>query len=270
MGKTWRIILDNPEDAYYNMAKDEAILLSYKDTSTPVFRVYSWSSPSISLGYRQRAKEVLNIEACKKARVPFVRRVTGGGAILHYKEITYSIACGVGDLSLPRGVKDSYKALNAFLINFYSSFGLKACFSCDAAPNMKSQTVDFCFLGFEPFDILIDGRKIGGNAQRRLKSIIFQHGSIPFDINWQDVSCLFKNARNYSKAKSITLGEIITEEFNYSLLQKKLMDSFVETFGIDFRVEKTSQDEANTIKDLLTSKYSKRVWNLNDEKTRVA
>ena len=84
MGKTWRLILVQKCDGYYNMAVDEAMLLGYNSFKTPTLRVYGWDKPFISLGYNQNPKDILNL----KGEVPFVRRITGGSAILHHKELT--------------------------------------------------------------------------------------------------------------------------------------------------------------------------------------
>ena len=251
------------------MAKDEALLLSYKNNRMPAFRIYSWNIPSVSIGYRQKARDVLNIETCQKLEIPFVRRITGGGAILHHKEITYSLICGIDDLNLPKNVKDSYKTPNSFLINFYSMLRLKASFACDIDKDMESKPVDFCFAGFEPFDIVIEGKKAGGNAQRRSKNIIFQHGSIPLDINYDMVSCLFKG-RQRLETNIFCLKNIINKEKNYAFLRQELKYSFAETFNVRFKNIPASRKENNIIKNLIYSRYSKKTWNFNNEESVLA
>ena len=250
------------------MAKDETLLLYYKKNHTPVFRIYSWDTPAVSLGYRQKAEDVLDVDICRKSGIPLVRRITGGGAILHYKEITYSLICGINDLGLPRNVKDSYKALNSFLISFYSKLGLKASFACDIHGDIKSKPAELCFIGFEPFDIIIRGKKAGGNAQRRSKNIIFQHGSIPFDIDYTMLYRLFRNSGNLA-AKVFYLKKTLHEE-DYNTLQKVLKDSFAETFRVHFKDVPVSSEESNILEYLLSFKYSKETWNFNSEKNKLA
>ena len=271
MERTWRIILDKPKDAYYNMAKDEALLLHYKKSRLPVFRIYSWDTPSVSLGYRQKAEDVLNVNMCRRLKVPFVRRITGGGAIFHHKEITYSLVCERKSLGFPRGVKESYKLLNAFLINFYSKLGLKASFACDIYKDAGNKADEICFMSFEPYDIVIGGRKAGGNAQRRSRDIIFQHGSIPIDVDYTMLPYLFKDYRNL-RTDIFLIKNIVSKESRYNILQKKLMDSLAETFNVRFKNISADDEENSTIEHLLFSRYYKKEWNFNfnNEKTSVA
>ncbi|OPX28630.1 MAG: hypothetical protein B1H08_05570 [Candidatus Omnitrophica bacterium 4484_171] len=269
MERTWRIIADEPKDAYYNMAKDEALLFSYKKSRIPVFRIYSWDSPSVSIGYRQKARDVLNIKTCRKLKIPFVRRITGGGAILHNKEITYSIICSIDDLELSRRVKESYKALNSFLINFYKGFGLNASFACDIHKNIKPVPVDICFMGFEPFDIVIEGKKAGGNAQRRSKRIVFQHGSIPLEVDYAMMHSLFKDSKR-PETNIFCFKNIINERKNYGFLQESLKYSFAAAFNVRFKNIPMTSAENDILKDLLYSKYYKETWNFNNEKSVLA
>ncbi len=263
MGKAWRIILDSFYDPFYNMAKDEAILFSYKLNLVPTLRVYSWSFPSITLGYKQKAQEVLNIEKCYKENVPFVRRITGGGAILHCQELTYCIVCSKNDLEIPYNIKESYKRLNSFIIRFYKSLGLEAFFALENNPAIRAKRVDFCLSSCEPFDIVIDGRKIGGNAQRRLKDIIFQQGFIPFVVKWDLVQRLFKNNPLSSNLRTTSLNEIAGRNNEFISLCKTFIKTFIDTFRISFNFRDITDEEKTILNELIESKYTQDKWNLN-------
>lgn len=177
----WRLIdtgaLSGPE----NMALDEALLCSFDPLSRPVLRLYGWHPASISLGRFQKADEDLDVDSCRADGVPVVRRITGGGAIYHSDELTYSIICSPGQIPDARSIKDSFRVLTGFLLQFYRNLGLDALYAVDgcASGEKLGERTPFCFAGRESFDILVNGRKIGGNAQRRLKQVVFQHGSIP-------------------------------------------------------------------------------------------
>ena len=164
------------------MAIDEALLRSFDpESSLPVLRLYGWNPPALSLGRFQNAAEVLDLERCRADGVAVVRRVTGGGVIYHADELTYSLVCAPYQIPPASSVKDSFRVLTGFLLAFYRTLGLDAAYAVDAVPEgtRLGERTAFCFAGRESFDILADGRKIGGNAQRRLKGVIFQHGSIP-------------------------------------------------------------------------------------------
>ncbi len=262
MGKTWRLILDQKCDGYYNMAVDEAMLLGYNSFKTPTLRVYGWDKPFISLGYNQNPKDILNL----KGEVPFVRRITGGSAILHHKELTYSLVCSLEDLNLPKAVKASYRIICSFLRNFYSQVGLKASFANDL--NLKSQEIkknlgkykNFCFSNWQHFDLLVAGKKIGGNAQRRRKNIIFQHGSIPQEIDPAYIRRTIKDSGDL-KERTTSLEEVLGKSLNFNSLSLLLYSSFKLTFGVEFSQEKLLPPEKEKVVFLLKEKYKTKEWN---------
>lgn len=179
---SWRLIDTGPLDGPSNMAVDEALLACFDPArSRPVLRLYGWAPPAFSLGRFQKEAEVLDLERCAAAGVPVVRRITGGGVIFHAEELTYSIVCAPRHIPPAPSIKESFRVLTSFLLCFYGKLGIEARYAVDHFPpgTRLGERSQFCFAGKESYDILIDGRKIGGNAQRRLKDAIFQHGSIP-------------------------------------------------------------------------------------------
>ncbi|MDD2310841.1 MAG: lipoate--protein ligase family protein [Desulfuromonadaceae bacterium] len=178
----WRLIDTSPLSGAENMAIDEALLRSFDPaTSLPILRLYGWNPPALSLGRFQKAAEVLDLARCRADGVAIVRRVTGGGVIYHADELTYSLVCSPEQIPATGSIKDSFRVLTGFLLAFYRGLGLEPAYAADVVPegSRLGERTAFCFAGRESFDIIAGGRKIGGNAQRRLKGIIFQHGSIP-------------------------------------------------------------------------------------------
>ena len=179
---SWRIINTGALDGASNMAVDEALLCCFNPAhSRPVLRLYGWSPPTFSIGRFQQAGEVLDLEKCAAAGVPVVQRMTGGGAIYHTEELTYSLVCAPHHIPDATSVPDSFRLLTRFLLRFYRQLGLDACHAADYFPAgaLSRERNSFCYAGKEDYDIVINGKKIGGNAQRRLRRVIFQHGSIP-------------------------------------------------------------------------------------------
>ena len=151
------------------------------ERSRPILRLYGWEPPAFSLGRFQKGADVLDLEKCAAAGVPVVQRITGGGAIYHAEELTYAIVCAPHHIPSAVSVKDSFRLLTRFLLRFYGELGLEPCYAADHFPagTRLGERTPFCFAGKESCDIIVGGKKIGGNAQRRLKNVIFQHGSIP-------------------------------------------------------------------------------------------
>ncbi|MFH1415943.1 MAG: lipoate--protein ligase family protein [Elusimicrobiota bacterium] len=231
---TWLFLNSGPNTGEYNMNMDNAILDSFDpDSSLPVFRIYGWSPPAISLGRFQDPKKTLNISKCMEKNIPIVSRITGGGAIFHDDEITYSLVCHPEETGYG-SVKDSYRKICGFIINMYKELGLDAEFACSspqytAAPAVKT---DFCFSGWEEYDILIGGKKIGGNAQKRKKNVIFQHGSIPLSLDIEYIQSFFLSELSEKGTSALSLCDLI-KDITSSHIIGLLKKSFISTMNAD-------------------------------------
>ncbi len=264
MQKTWRLILDVKRSGFENMAVDEAILLEYSRNKIPTLRIYGWSEPIVSLGYRQNPSAVL----CSPDDFSFVRRITGGAAMLHDQELTYSIACARSDLDLPQSVKQSYYILCSFLKHFYSNLGFGSNFVYETSSSNVSYYGNHCFSGRQESDLLINGKKIGGNAQRRKKDIIFQHGSIPQKIDFIRLVEVVNDCRD-TFDKTISLDTLLGRDTEFIKLQNILADSFSNTFKVRCLKQLLSNGEENISKCLLSNKYKQDRWNRENEKAVV-
>jgi lipoyl(octanoyl) transferase len=265
MEKKWRLIIDDKRDGYENMAIDEALFSGYTAHRVPTIRIYGWKRPFISLGYRQNPHEVLN----DGNDLSFVRRLTGGSAILHDKEVTYSIVCAEKDLGLPSSVKKSYYRLSSFLKVFYKNLGLRAAFAFEEKPLKVSSYGIYCFSTWQNSDLLIEGKKIGGNAQRRKKQIIFQHGSIPQVIDHRLLNRSIRGCENVSQ-RSTALDDLLKESSEFKSLQNILAASFREAFKVACQESSLFPGERSLFNDLLVDKYKQRWWNYARSETGLA
>jgi lipoate-protein ligase A len=263
----WRYIDSGPSTGSLNMAIDEALLSQFEpNASDPVLRTYGWAPPALSLGRFQRSEEVLDLDRCSNNAVPVVRRVTGGGTIYHADELTYSIVCSCGHIPATTSVKDSFRVLTGFLVDFYRSLGLNAVYAVDTASAAEhlSERTAFCFAGKETFDIVIDGKKIGGNAQRRLKNVIFQHGSIPI-INRSQYGLQYMKDRSPAYAENnVSLIECGINE-DITTLKRLFLDAFNRHMGVEARLDFLSSGEQYMSQVLLEKKYTFDRWNLQGE-----
>jgi lipoate-protein ligase A len=265
--KPWRLIDTGPLPGAENMAIDESLLCLFKPgVSDPILRIYGWNPPSLSLGRFQNAEEVLDVERCRADSMPVIRRVSGGGVIYHADELTYSIVCSPEQISSVSSVKESFRILTGFLINFYHSLNLNASYALDIVSDderLGARTA-FCFAGKESFDILIDGKKIGGNAQRRNRNVIFQHGSIPM-LNQALTGLGYMRDRSPVYAQGITSLRECGVVLEQSRLKRMLVEAFNQRICMGCYESPLSNDENRLYQQLLADKYTTDSWNLRGE-----
>jgi len=177
---SWRLVASElPLTGAENMAIDQALLESVAAGAMPVLRFYGWRPPCVSLGRNQPSRDAYDPGAAASAGVDIVRRPTGGGAVLHDRELTYSIAVPVGLLGGPR---ETYVRVHQALAAGLRILGIDA----QVAPHvprhrMTSPSHGVCFQAAAPGEILANGRKLVGSAQRCESRVILQHGSLLLD-----------------------------------------------------------------------------------------
>ncbi len=259
--KRWRVIDTGYLDCYTNMAIDEALLKRYDPArELPVLRIYGWKPRAFSIGYSQNPEVELDLDKCRTARIDFARRITGGGAIFHKNELTYSIVCSKEDLELSTFSKEAYRVLCSFIVKTYQNLGLFAEYSLQET--LRQGRNWFCFTEREKYDIIVNGKKIGGNAQRRKKDRIFQHGSIPIRSDLKQALSLLRNCPKVDKSKITSLSEVLGQDISYSRLKSLLIESFKQTFKVDITENGLSPEERTLTRLLLNEKYAKEEWNL--------
>lgn len=167
----WRLLDSGAADGATNMAVDHALLDRAAASDEAVLRIYGWSRPTLSLGMHERAR--ISAAALAARGVDVVRRPTGGRALLHHREVTYSVTAPATGTSL----RDSYHAINALLLDALRRLGVRA---EEAAPRVRTARPDGAACFAEPNDgeLVVHGRKLVGSAQRRDEHALLQHGSI--------------------------------------------------------------------------------------------
>ena len=170
----WRLRVDPPASGVENMATDEALLDRARLTGEPVLRLYAWSHPTLSLGRHQRAAGHYDLRRTAALGVDVVRRLTGGRAVLHHHEITYSITAPDGALGSPR---ESYRWINRLLVEGLCRLGVPAAEATDDGRVLAPDTTP-CFAAPAAGELVAGGRKLVGSAQYRERGAWLQHGSI--------------------------------------------------------------------------------------------
>ena len=170
----WRLLLAPPRPGAENMARDTALQARAARTSETVFSIYSWSRPTLSFGRHQPAMGLYDLERIREADLDVVRRPTGGRAILHDHEITYSVTAPLDDAS---SLRTTYSRINRILLAGLARLGVNAELA-SVADRAESPSVRPCFEAPGEGEVVADGRKLVGSAQWRDKGALLQHGSI--------------------------------------------------------------------------------------------
>lgn len=251
------------------MAIDEAIFLAFKNGQPqPTLRIYGWRPRAFSLGYFQDAASTLDMDKCRRDDVAFVRRITGGSAIFHHRELTYSLACSASQINAGRHVVHSFKASCSFITGAYKKLGLTPEFAIDAATESCKSGIpvasdSFCFVTREKYDILLKRRKIGGNAQKRHKDIVFQHGSIPLTSDVDAAVLYLRKEPENIKNEVCALEEALGRSIAFNEVEQCLIESFEESFCAHFLESELTFKEEQLARRLRGEKYANDDWNCN-------
>jgi lipoyl(octanoyl) transferase len=185
---TWRYLDSPPGAASTNMAVDEALLArAQQGEKTPVLRFYTWNPPALSLGRFQDAEKSVDTGECARLGIDVVRRITGGRAVLHNKELTYSIVSPSDNPLFSSDVLGTYRIIAAGLVAGLHLLGIPAEIvsrSGKYAGMVEKKSKDpACFSSPSWYEIVVGNKKIIGSAQRRVRGGVLQHGSILLDYD---------------------------------------------------------------------------------------
>ena len=185
MDASLRIIHDDAHDGPTNMARDEALLAAVgAGASPPTLRTYRWAPPTISLGYFQPYAEYERL-APPARELPVVRRQTGGGAILHDRELTYAVVLPVHHPLIAANPNVLYELAHDALIECLRRRGVETHRDGPTDGSGPAKGPFFCFARRHRLDVLLGEHKLAGSAQRRNRSAVLQHGSIMFERRFE-------------------------------------------------------------------------------------
>ncbi len=257
----WRLIVDPALEGRENMAVDEAIsrvmdsntgkaygmskgAIDKSAVALATLRIYGWKEPTISIGYMQGA------ERFNGSGLPVVRRITGGRAVLHDMEVTYSIITGSDNPLFSSGIEGAYAAISGCIINALKDVGIDAGFS-RGVKGSKSVSRDACFYAPSKYEVIIDGRKLVGSSQRRFKNAFIQHGSILYNIDHELNSAIFGPGVIERMAWVEAFKTVDKDIFRDALVKR-----FAEGLDASFEEGGLTGPEEDIKKDILEGKYS--------------
>jgi lipoate-protein ligase A len=240
---TWRLIIDPyPRTGAWNMAIDEAIMDAVAaGEALPTLRFYQWEPPCLSLGKRQPLDGV-DLARCRRDGVDVVRRATGGWAILHTDELTYSVAALPDDPRASGPILDAYRKLSAGLVDGLRRLGVPAEMS-PVHPYGVHNVSAACFEVPSAYEIVAGDRKVIGSAQTRPAGRVLQHGSLPLhgDIArvaaylWYESEEERIRLREHLAERATTLSEGLGRPVSFAEAAEALRDGFAAALDLDLQ-----------------------------------
>ena len=268
----WRILDTGFSTGYENMAIDEAVFRSCQEkTSPPTIRIYGWTPPAVSLGYFQKAENAVDLEACKRNGVDVVRRLSGGRAVLHHHELTYSVICREGTPPLGSSVLETYKTISECLISTLKGLGLQVQWVTSREKHTAAQEKDktaSCFSSPSWYEITVEGKKICGSAQKRGDGVLLQHGSLLFDYDPELLAEVLLSRKTEEeflteiRTSTTAINRHLSQQIDFDQLKKLVLNSFEDQLKISLTPGELSEYESRLKQTLLKEKYSTDSWNL--------
>ncbi|MDA8335800.1 MAG: biotin/lipoate A/B protein ligase family protein [Peptococcaceae bacterium] len=259
-GETWRLLDSGPGDGVRNMAVDEALLLEHAAGRTlPTLRFYRWDPPALSIGHFQPVRGEVNRDRLTQEGFGLVRRLTGGRAVLHRADLTYSVV--VGEALLSGSVLETYRLLSAGLLAGLRLLGVEAEL---AGEKPGGGTDPACFAVPSSYELLAGGRKLVGSAQVRRKNTILQHGSLLLDFDPRLLARVTgpdEQAAALYRERVTSLREILGFIPPYGDLVGAFAQGFATALGVAL-VPGDLTGEEESLAARLAGKYGGDEWNV--------
>lgn len=266
---TWRLLISGANDGPTNMAVDEAVVLAVGEgDAPPTLRFFAWQPPCLSLGYAQAAAEV-DLDRCRAHGWGVVRRPTGGRAILHIDELTYSVVAPAQDPRVAGGVIESYERLSAALVAGLHRLGLRPERARPVYPD-RGALGPACFDGPSQYEITVGGRKLVGSAQMRRQGLVLQHGALPLEGDIariaQALAFETEGERRALEARlrfrATTLHLALGRRVTFAEAAEALAAGFAETLNLTLAPGDLTPRESELAERLRREKYANDAWTL--------
>lgn len=258
---TWRLLISASADGATNMAKDEAILRAVSTgLVSPTLRLYAWAPPCLSLGRGQPGAEV-DRSACRRDGVHIVRRPTGGRAILHTDELTYSVVAPADEPRLVGDIISSYQRLSLALLAGLQHLGVNA-----QARKMERSTSNVnpvCFEVPSHYELTTDdGHKLIGSAQMRASDAVLQHGTLPLMGDVARICHYLVDAppQDRVRARATTLKNALGRPVSWEEAVQAMIAGFGAALNLSFERASLVPEECQWLVDLRREKYSNNDW----------
>jgi len=237
--ETWRLIDDGACDGYLNMVTDRAILTACGEgKAPPTLRLYGWKEPALTIGYAQNSCRDVDLPRCRALEIPVVQRPTGGRALLHDKEFTYSLVAPIPHPRFSANLRDAFHAVSGALLFSLSQLGI-----CDAELAKPSGAFSngrspSCFSSLNHHEISVKNKKLIGSAQRRTSRSFLQQGAMWLDCDRELMNSLFQFSSSTARAahleilrqNTISLNQLCEREVGFKEVAQAFQTGFKKTF----------------------------------------
>lgn len=256
----FRRIDDGAAPAAWNMAVDEALLeaCAAGEPGFPCLRLYAWDPPALSLGHHQDAQRVADLDALRELGIDLVRRLTGGRAVLHAREITYTVVASSRGGPLAGPVMDAYRRISEALAVGLRRLGIDAALSRGDAPARRASP-EPCFARLGRCEIEAGRRKLVGSVQLQRGGCLLQHGSIPLSL---DREILARVTRSRAPVAAWGLEEALGRAVGRPEAEEALAAGFAQQFGLPLRRGGLTPAERDRARRLERERYGAAAWNL--------
>ncbi len=268
---TWRLLRSEPCRGAGNMAIDEAIFRARADgVAPPTLRLYAWQPPAVSLGRFQDLDDRIDLAAIRARGYELVRRPTGGRAILHADEITYSVVVREGDIRGGDALMTSYREISRGIEAGLGLLGVQAVMGGqgDGRTDRRDSLPTICFATAARCDLVAGGRKVVGSAQTRSRGTILQHGSIPLTINLDDLLAVLPGRRNEDaeqRRKKLSraacgVAELVGRPVGFGEVAAAICLGFQASLGVELAEGDLTPAEEVWAEELTATKYGTAEW----------
>lgn len=264
----WRLLITPASRGAWNMAVDEAVLEAVEQNMVPPsLRLYAWKPPCLSIGYAQPCSDI-DHASLRAHGWDWVRRPTGGRAILHTDELTYAVIAPHSDPRVSGDVLESYRRLSAALLTALRVLNIPAESHLNSQVPRNQDNGAVCFEVPSNYEIVVNGKKLIGSAQARRKKAVLQHGTLPL---WGDLTRItqvlaFTDEKTRSDAANRLLSHATTAEMvlGASLSWENAVQAFRSAFQSELNLELIPADlsaqEIEHAEKLVQEKYTHPSW----------
>lgn len=242
--RKWRLLIHPDLPGPTQMAIDEALYLQANPARPPVLRFYTWQTPTLSLGFFQNYKRVVSEPFIRHNKIAVVRRITGGRAVLHDRELTYALAGALTHEFGNQSLKETYSVIAQALNLGLQSLGIEEAYSSgDHAHALRQSGLPQCFVAVSQYEISKGDRKMIGSAQKRARDRFVQHGSILLNFDKRLQNGCILNPDPAIEEKIAPLSWILQRELQWEQLIPHFIKGFEQQFGVELELSELTDQE---------------------------
>ncbi len=264
----WRLLITPPSTGAWNMALDESVLEAVgQNQSLPCVRLFAWEPPCLSIGYAQPSADI-DLPRLTDLGWDWVRRPTGGRAILHTDELTYSVIAPPNDPRVAGSVLESYQHLSKALLAALHSLNIPALAHPIGIPGNTPENGPVCFEVPSNYEIVVNGKKLVGSAQARRKEGVLQHGTLPLcgDLTRITQGLRFSDEQKRKDAgqrlltHATTVEMVLGYKIDWHTAIQAFIDGFESELELDLVPDEISAVENERAQQLVADKYAHPSW----------